>query len=114
VEDAEPTSAAVTTIVAKCADETADKRSHFAIWGEMFATRTGKRRMISIAILSCAVEFGGSSVCSYYQSLLLGQAGITETKQKLQVGMVSTIWCLVWSVTGSLMFDRLGRKPMAM
>ncbi|KAH3667512.1 hypothetical protein OGAPHI_003161 [Ogataea philodendri] len=113
VEDTFPTSDIVEDIVSSCAEEAAINRSHFFVWKDIFATRVGKRRMLTLLIQSAVVEFGGSSVCSYYQSLLLEQAGITETKQKLQVGIVSTVWCLVWSILGSLSFDRLGRKPMA-
>ncbi|KAG7895322.1 hypothetical protein KL936_000030 [Ogataea polymorpha] len=113
VENTTPYSEVVEDIVLKGMEESGDNRSQFIVWGEILATAPGRRRMLILFIQSAIIEFGGSSVCSYYQSLLLGQAGITDTKQKLQVGIVSTVWCLVWSIAGSFSFDRLGRKPMA-
>ncbi|CDK26968.1 unnamed protein product [Kuraishia capsulata CBS 1993] len=111
VEEIEPHSEYINEIVVKCQSEQAV--SDMVLWGEVFKGKNNHRRLVIGIVHAVLTELGGSSVCSYYQSVLLEQAGITDVKQKLQVGICVSCWCFLFCLGGSRGFDMFGRKTMA-
>jgi MFS family permease len=55
----------------------------------------------------------GNIIASYYLSLELDTAGITDTTSQLQANVVLNVWCLFCSLLGTHLIARWGRKPTA-
>lgn len=84
-------------------------------FSELFSnTKPMNRRLFIMFTLSWLNEMGGSSVGSYYLTVMLEQAGITTSQKKLEVNMISSCWNFVVSICGALLFDTLGRKKQSM
>lgn len=82
----------------------------FRPWTQLYKSRINLHRVFINLTQAVCVEMGGSSVGSHYLTLLLIQAGITDSTERLQVNIVMSAWQLVCAVSGSLCFDTLGRK----
>lgn len=50
---------------------------------------------------------------SYYFGTMLTQAGVTDSTTQLEINIILNAWCLVVSIIGTMMSDRLGRKSLA-
>lgn len=82
---------------------------------EFFTLTPGMLRRWAIVIsLSWVTEMGGSSIGSYYLTVLLEEAGIKTSKKKLQINMISSCWSFVVSIIGAFLFDTLGRKKQSL
>lgn len=44
---------------------------------------------------------------------MLSQAGVTDTYSQLQINVALNVWCLACAGTGTLLADKIGRKPLA-
>lgn len=84
--------------------------SDYNPWRELFTTRLNRHRMFINFTHAILCELAGSSVGTFYLAIMLEQAGITSATERLQVTIVMTSWQLVCAVTGSYMFDKIGRK----
>ncbi|ONH64920.1 High-affinity glucose transporter [Cyberlindnera fabianii] len=85
-----------------------------AAWREVLTfSKPMIRRFIIGLSLAWLTEMGGSSVGSYYLTVLLKQAGIKSNDRVLQINMISACWNLVVCVAGAFFFDKLGRKKQA-
>lgn len=83
-------------------------------WRELFRpTKANQRRLIIVFVLALVAELGGSSVGSYYFTVILEQAGITGTTRLLQINLISSCWNFACAVAGSYFFDYFGRKKQA-
>lgn len=49
----------------------------------------------------------------YWLGSMLAQAGITDTLTQLQINIVLNLWCLICAGVGTLLADKIGRKPLA-
>lgn len=76
-------------------------------------SRPDQKRLIMIVSLALISELGGSSVGSYYLTVILRQAGITGTKKLLEINLISSCWNFVCAVCGAYSFDYLGRRKQA-
>lgn len=78
------------------------------------ATKAPLRKRMLI-VLSCAVfsMFTGSNIFSYYLGTALDNAGITDPTLQLEINIILNAFCLVVSIIGTLIADRLGRKMLA-
>lgn len=72
------------------------------------------KRLFIILTFAWILEMGGSSVGSYYFTIVLRQAGIKTSKKLLEVNMISSCWNFVVSIGGAFFFDTIGRKNQAM
>ncbi|KAJ9131239.1 MFS sugar transporter-like protein [Pleurostoma richardsiae] len=72
-----------------------------------------KRMMLALSVAICAI-LSGNNIASYYLSLMLDNAGITDTTTQLEINIILNAWCLVVAVLGTLMSDYIGRKTQAL
>lgn len=79
-------------------------------WKEMINSRKNLQRVLILFTQAFVTEMAGSSVGSYYLSILLVQAGVTDSTDRLRVNIVMSSWSLVVALSGCLMFDKNGRK----
>lgn len=79
----------------------------------LHASKQDQRRLLIVFSLALICELGGSSVGSYYLTVILKQAGISGTSKLLQINLISSIWNLVCAVCGAYSFDHIGRKKQA-
>lgn len=83
-------------------------------WSALFTlTKANQRRLIIVFTLALITELGGSSVGSYYFTVILQQAGITGTTKLLQINLISSCWVFCVAVLGAYMTDHFGRKKQA-
>ncbi|KAG8157353.1 hypothetical protein KVR01_012737 [Diaporthe batatas] len=65
-------------------------------------------------IVTCSCAFmsylGGNLIVSYYLGQMLYNAGITDSTTQLQINIVLSAWCLVVSLVGVAITDKLGMK----
>ncbi|KAK6212782.1 hypothetical protein LQW54_004871 [Pestalotiopsis sp. IQ-011] len=80
---------------------------------EMVTQKPLRKRML--IVLSCAVfsMFTGNNIFSYYLGTALDNAGITDSTLQLEINIILNAFCLVVSVAGTLVADRVGRKVLA-
>lgn len=90
------------------------KMEDFRPWRQFFKSRINAHRAVINFTHAILTEMAGSSVGTYYLAILLEQAGISSSDQRLQVNIVMSAWQLVVACTGCFMFDKIGRKRQAM
>jgi sugar porter (SP) family MFS transporter len=83
-------------------------------WKVLLSTKPMLRRVFIVITLAIALELGGSSVGSYYLTIILRQAGVTNTTRLLQINVISSAYNFVISIIGSYLFDTIGRKRQAL
>ncbi len=71
------------------------------------------RRLAIIVSFAFLVEMGGSSVGTYYLTVVLNQTGIHSNQKVLEINMISSCWNFAISVVGTFLFDCIGRKKQA-
>lgn len=80
-----------------------------------FCKGRGNLRRVAIYLSqSLITEMGGSSVGSYFFSILLEEAGIKNVTKKLQATIVMSLWSLVLSCVGAYSFGSLPRKVQSL
>lgn len=79
-------------------------------WKAMIKSKKNLHRVSILFTQAFVTEMAGSSVGSYYLSILLLQAGVTDSTDRLRVNIVMSSWSLVIALCGCLMFDKFGRK----
>ena len=62
--------------------------------------------------LTARGSHSGNGLVSYYINLILEGIGIHETNTKAAINGGLQIWNLCCAMTGSLLIDRLGRRPL--
>ncbi|ABN67933.2 putative xylose transporter [Scheffersomyces stipitis CBS 6054] len=83
-------------------------------WKQMVSSKSNTRRVIILFTQAIVTEMAGSSVGSYYFSIILTQAGVKDSNDRLRVNIVMSSWSLVIALSGCLMFDRIGRKMQSL
>ncbi len=71
-------------------------------------------RLVIIISFAFLVEMSGSSVGTYYLTVVLSQAGIHSSQKVLEINMISSCWSFIISVVGTFLFDCFGRKKQAL
>ncbi|KAK6453836.1 putative xylose transporter [Scheffersomyces xylosifermentans] len=82
-------------------------------WSELLTKRKNARRVWIFMTQAFLTEMAGSSVGSYYLSILLEQAGFKNYSDRLRVNIAMSSWALAIAIFGCLCFDKLGRKKQA-
>lgn len=91
-----------------------EKQATKGAWTTLLhASKPDQRRLIICVSLAFVTELGGSSVGSWYLTVILQQAGITGTNTLLLINLISSCWNFVCAVAGAYMFDHFGRKKQA-
>ncbi|KAH3670806.1 hypothetical protein OGAPHI_001322 [Ogataea philodendri] len=84
------------------------------LWKRQWQKPSNLRRAFIVISLSMMSELGGSTIATYYFTILLKQVGVTDTKTQLEVQIIRSAWCFVVACIGSYTFDIFGRKNQAM
>ncbi|KAF8155794.1 MFS sugar transporter-like protein [Crassisporium funariophilum] len=80
---------------------------------ELVKTPSARKRVtlaVSAAVFS---TIAGNVIASYYLGTMLNNAGITNTTTQLEINVILNAWCLVCSLVGTMLADRMGRKSLA-
>ncbi|VUC21020.1 unnamed protein product [Clonostachys rosea] len=91
-----------------------EKQEQRAAFREIVRNAPNRKRLglaLSIAPLTMLT---GSNVITYYYGDMLGQAGITASKTKMEINLVLSAWQFVVAVTGSLLAEKLGRRILCL
>ncbi|ANZ73921.1 BA75_01860T0 [Komagataella pastoris] len=83
-------------------------------WKEITKGVYNWKRLFIMLTQGLVTELAGSSVGTYYFSLLLNQAGVSDVSTVLQVGIIQSSWCLVIALIACFTLDIVGRKPQAL
>ncbi|KAJ5459940.1 uncharacterized protein N7458_001492 [Penicillium daleae] len=79
---------------------------------ELFNTHSARRRFICVAGMACFGQLSGNSLTSYYLPVMVQNAGIGSTKTQLMLNAIYPVLCLITSVSGAGLTDRIGRRPL--
>lgn len=82
-------------------------------WGQFFKVRINVHKAFINFTHAILTEMGGSSIGTTYLALLLQQAGIASSTERLQVNIVMSVWQLTCACSGCFFFDKIGRKRQA-
>jgi hypothetical protein len=72
-----------------------------------------RKRIFLVGTVAVFSMLSGNNIISYYFGTMLDQAGVTDTTTQLEINVILNAWCLVISIIGTSMADRLGRKALA-
>ncbi|TDZ24460.1 Lactose permease [Colletotrichum orbiculare MAFF 240422] len=80
---------------------------------DLLRTAPNRRRTLIAVIVGLGAQWTGSTVVSYYLSIVLNTVGITQTKdQALINGLLQVFNWLAAIFAGAMMVDRLGRRKL--
>ena len=71
-----------------------------------------KRMLIVLSVAVCTM-MTGSNLFSYYLGTALSNAGITDSTTQLEINIILNSFCLIVSLVGTLLANKLGRKVLA-
>lgn len=74
---------------------------------------TTRKRMFLVSTVAVFSMLSGNNIISYYFGKMLTQAGVTDPTTQLEINIILNAWCLVVSIFGTGMADKLGRKALA-
>jgi MFS family permease len=73
-----------------------------------------RKRMIVVFTVAAFSMLTGSNLFSYYLGTALTNAGITDSTLQLEINIILNSFCLVVSLLGTFLANRLGRKNLAL
>ncbi|KAJ5691750.1 hypothetical protein N7462_001173 [Penicillium macrosclerotiorum] len=79
---------------------------------ELFNSHSARRRFICVAGMACFGQLSGNSLTSYYLPVIVQNASIGSVKTQLMLNGIYPVLCLITSVSGAGLTDRLGRRPL--
>lgn len=78
----------------------------------MWRTKADKKRL-AIAICSAIIaQWSGNGIITYYLALVLDSVGIKSSFTKTLINGILQIFNFVAAIGGSLVVDRVGRRPL--
>ncbi|KAI1615026.1 MFS sugar transporter-like protein [Exophiala viscosa] len=72
-----------------------------------------RKRVFLVSTVAIFCMLSGNNIVSYYLGTMLEQAGVTDSTTQLEINIILNAWCLVISIIGTMMSDKLGRKTLA-
>ncbi|KAK3645084.1 hypothetical protein LTR56_002698 [Elasticomyces elasticus] len=72
-----------------------------------------RKRMLIVFTVAAFSMLTGSNLFSYYLGTALTNAGVTDSTTQLEINIILNSFCLVVSIAGTFLADRLGRKLLA-
>ncbi|KAH7928914.1 hypothetical protein BV22DRAFT_164149 [Leucogyrophana mollusca] len=81
-------------------------------WLSLFKTPGNRRRMRIIIGLAFFSQWSGNGLISYYLNKVFDAIGITDPTTQLLVNGILSIWSFICALTGGLLCDRVGRRPL--
>jgi MFS family permease len=83
-------------------------------WREIASTPGNRKRLFVLVAFGTMINTFGNFIISFYLSVLLDQAGITNTNTQLQINVGISCWCFVVAIAGSFMLDVMGRRKQTL
>lgn len=80
---------------------------------QIATTPSLRKRMLIVASVAIFSMLTGSNLFSYYLGTALTNAGVTDSTTQLEINIILNSFCLVVSIVGTFLADRLGRKLLA-
>jgi MFS family permease len=80
---------------------------------QIATTRSLRKRMLIVMSVAVFSMLTGSNLFSYYLGTALTNAGVTDPTTQLEINIILNSFCLVVSIVGTCLADRLGRKVLA-
>ncbi|GAA6019814.1 hypothetical protein JCM10207_003707 [Rhodosporidiobolus poonsookiae] len=85
--------------------------SYFAIWREVFATATNRRRFALLFVCHVLGQWSGANAITQYSPTILGYFGITgESASLVATGAYAVVKFVSAVVTGAFLVDFVGRR----
>ncbi|KAI3542797.1 MFS monosaccharide transporter [Colletotrichum filicis] len=81
-------------------------------YSELWSTHSARRRLICVLGMAFFGQISGNSLSSYYLTVVLKNAGITDEKRVLALNAINPILCFFASLVGARMTDVVGRRPL--
>ncbi|KAK8230310.1 general substrate transporter [Phyllosticta capitalensis] len=81
-------------------------------WRKILKSRPNRRRLGVVFAVAVLALWSGQSAISYYFSQILTSVGITATNAQTGINGGMQIWNLLCSITGVILAERLGRRPL--
>ncbi|KAF5707592.1 MFS sugar transporter [Fusarium mundagurra] len=81
-------------------------------WLEPIKSPSNRKRVMLAVSVAIIGNLSGSAIASYWLGTMLSQAGITDTYRQLQINIALNVWCFACAVAGTLLADKIGRKPL--
>lgn len=81
---------------------------------ELWQTRAQRHRLLCVLTMAVFGQWSGNSVISYYLPVMLENAGITSESKKLLLNGINAPLCFIASISGSMLLDKAGRRPLLM
>lgn len=79
---------------------------------DLFRTHANRYRSFLSITVGAFSHFNGIEVVSYYLSLVLNTAGVTDVTHQTLINGCLQIWSLIFAVSGAIGVDRIGRRPL--
>lgn len=79
---------------------------------ELWKTKAHRNRLVCVLSMAVFGQWSGNSSTSYYLPVMLENAGITSQSRKLLLNAINAPLCFVASVSGSMLLDKAGRRPL--
>ncbi|KAH7928915.1 general substrate transporter [Leucogyrophana mollusca] len=81
-------------------------------WSSLFKTPGNRRRIRIIVGLAFFSQWSGNGLISYYLNKVFDAIGITDPTTQLLFNAVLNIWGFICAITGGMLCDRVGRRPL--
>lgn len=80
---------------------------------QIVKTPSLRKRLIIVLSVAAFSMLTGSNLFSYYLGTALTNAGVTNSTTQLEINIILNSFCLVISLAGTILANRLGRKRLA-
>jgi sugar porter (SP) family MFS transporter len=81
-------------------------------WIELFQTPGNRRRLIILVSLGFFSQWSGNGLVSYYMSDVLKDAGVTDSKLRLEINGILNIINFITALGMCFAIDKFGRRPL--
>ena len=81
-------------------------------WNVWFKSKANLHRLFLVIAVPFFLQLCGSSLVSYYFSIVLENIGYTEPIQKLKINIGLTVYGLVWSMTFAILSGKIKRRVL--
>jgi len=79
-------------------------------FSSLFRSPSSRYRMYLCMIVSVWGQLSGNGLITYYLTILLGQAGITDPNQQRILNFVNGVTSFIGAISGTLLVDYMGRR----
>lgn len=79
-------------------------------WNVWFKSKANLHRLFLVIAVPFFLQLCGSSLVSYYFSIVLENIGYTEPIQKLKINIGLTVYGLVWSMTFAILSGKIKKR----